>query len=371
MTLRFGLLWPFRNPASADIEWEEFYRSHLDLIIESERMGFDEAWLTEHHFIDDGYSPSLLPIAAAIAARTHRIRIGTFLLLLPLHNPVRVAEDTATVDVISGGRFDLGVGLGYRVGEFDDQGIPARERAGRMQENLTIVRRLLSGEAVTIDGRYNRLRDIRISPPALQRPHPPIWVGGTAPKAVERAARTGLHFLSGGPGSGDIYDVALRANGHDPNDFNIAAMWPTYVASTREQAWELAAESLRYMAAGYMQWTSEANGPSDESETRPLPSVEEIIREQSMDFFGETVLVGTPADVIDQIEDYRTRSRLTHLVCGMALPGMPAHQIRSAMELFAREVIPHFRDGGVATTRSGSTGDGPPMSSLGAGPRTT
>jgi alkanesulfonate monooxygenase SsuD/methylene tetrahydromethanopterin reductase-like flavin-dependent oxidoreductase (luciferase family) len=306
-------------------------------------MGFDEAWLTEHHFIDDGYSPSLLPIAAAIAARTRQIRIGTFLLLLPLHNPVRVAEDTATLDLISGGRFDLGVGLGYRLGEFDDQGIPARERAGRMQENLRIVRRLLSGEAVTIDGRYNKLRDIRISPPALQRPHPPMWVGGTAPKAIERAARMGLHFLSGGPGSAEVYDDALRANGHDPHDFHIAMLQPTYVAPTREQAWELAAQPLRYMAAGYLQWTSEANGDKGSEQAAALPSVDEIVRKQSMDFFGEDVLVGTPEDVIGQIDDLRLRSRLTHLVCGMALPGMPPQQIRAGMDLFAREVIPHFR----------------------------
>jgi alkanesulfonate monooxygenase SsuD/methylene tetrahydromethanopterin reductase-like flavin-dependent oxidoreductase (luciferase family) len=342
MTLRFGLLWPFRNPDWARVGWEEFYRSHLDLVVDSERLGFDDAWLTEHHFIDDGYSPSLFPIGAAIAARTSHIRIGTFLLLLPLHNPVRVAEDTATLDLISGGRFDLGVGLGYRIGEFDDQGIPARERAGRMQENLTIVRRLLSGEALTVDGKYNRLRDIRISPPALQRPHPRMWVGGSAPKAIERAAKLGLHFLSGGPGSATIYDNALRANGYDPRDFGVAATLPTYVAPTREQAWEIAAQPLRYMAAGYLQWTSEAKGTVD-AEQAPLPSVDEIIAKQSMDFFGEAALVGTPQDVIDQLEEYRSRSRLTHLVSGMALPGMPPHQIRSGMELFAREVISHFR----------------------------
>ena len=305
-------------------------------------MGFDEAWLTEHHFIDDGYSPSLLPIGTAIAARTERLRIGTFLLLLPLHNPVRVAEDTATLDIISAGRFDLGVGLGYRPAEFDDQGIPARERAGRMQESINIVRRLLSGETVTLDGKYNKLRDIRIAPPALQRPHPPIWVGGTAPKAIERAAAMGLHFLSGGPGSASIYDDALRANGHDPHNFNVAATLPTYVAPTRDQAWEIAAKSLRYMAAGYLQWTSEAKG-APSSEQQPLPSVDDIVRRQSMDFFGEDMLVGTPHDVIEKIEAYRSRSRLTHLVSGMALPGMPLHQIRSGMELFADKVIPHFR----------------------------
>ena len=343
MSLRFGLLWPFRNPEWARVPWEELYRSHLDLIVDSEQMGFDEAWLTEHHFIDDGYSPSLLPIGAAIAARTSRIRIGTFLLLLPLHNPVRVAEDAATLDLISGGRFDLGVGLGYRPGEFDDQGIPASERAGRMQENLTIVRRLLAGEAVTIDGKYNRLNGIRISPPALQRPHPPMWVGGTAPKAIERAARMGMHFLSGGPGSANVYDDALRAAGHDPQGFHIAATVPAYVAPTREQAWEIAVRPLRYMVAKYTEWTSEAKGANNTENVATLPSVDEIVRRQSMDFFGEDALVGTPEDVITKIEDYRSRSRLTHLVCGIALPGMPEHQIRSGMELFAREVIPHFR----------------------------
>ena len=341
MSLQFGLLWPFRNPRLAHVPWPEFYRSHLDLVVESEQIGFDEAWLTEHHFVDDGYSPSLFPIGAAIAARTSTIRIGTFLVLLPLHSPVRIAEDTATLDLISAGRFDLGVGLGYRTAEFDDQGIPARERAGRMQEGLTIVKRLLSGETVTFDGKHNTLRDIRISPPAAQQPHPPIWVGGTAPKAIERAAKMGLHFLSGGPGSASLYDDALRANGRDPHDYHVAATLPTYVAPTRAKAWEIAAEPLRYMASGYLQWTAEAKGES--AAAVALPSVDDIVATQSMDFFGEDTLVGSPDDVIEKIETYRSRSRLTHLVCGMALPGMRPHEIRSSMELFTREVIPHFR----------------------------
>jgi alkanesulfonate monooxygenase SsuD/methylene tetrahydromethanopterin reductase-like flavin-dependent oxidoreductase (luciferase family) len=345
MTLRFGLLWSFRNPKWARVPWEELYRSHLDLVVDSEPMGFDEAWLTEHHFVDDGYSPSLFPIGAAIAARTHRIRIGTFLLLLPLHNPVRVAEDTATLDVISGGRFDLGVGLGYRLGEFDDQGTPARERAGRMQEGLMIVRRLLSGESVTIDGTYNRLRAIRIAPPALQCPHPPMWVGGTAPKAIERAATMGFHFLSGGAESARTYDSALRACGRDPQEFGIAAVRPTYVAPTRVEAWEIAAQPLRHMAVNYLQWTMEAKGVPDSEQAANglVPSVEEIALAQTMDFFGEQALVGTPGDVIDQIEDYRSRCRITHLVCMLPLPGMPPHRIRAGMDLFAREVIPYFR----------------------------
>lgn len=343
MTLQFGLLWSFRNPAWGRVPWEQLYRSHLDLIVESERMGFDEAWLTEHHFIDDGYSPSLFPIAGAIAARTSRIRIGTFLLLLPLHNPVRVAEDTATIDVLSEGRFDLGVGLGYRLGEFDDQGIPVKERAVRMQEGLPIIRRLLSGESVSIDGVYNHLRDIRIVPPAVQRPHPPIWVGGTVPKAIERAAEMGFHFLSGNVRAANIYDEALQAGGKEPEDFHIAATVPIYVAASRAHAWEIAAQPLRHMATNYVQWTMEAKGVLDPDIEAAVPSVDEIIGNQRMDFFGEEAMVGTPQEVIDRLEDYRSRSRLTHLVCMLPLPGMAPSDIRAGMELFARKVIPHFR----------------------------
>jgi alkanesulfonate monooxygenase SsuD/methylene tetrahydromethanopterin reductase-like flavin-dependent oxidoreductase (luciferase family) len=170
-----------------------------------------------------------------------------------------------------------------------------------MQEGLTIVRRLLSGDTVTFEGTYNRLRDIRITPPALQRPHPPIWVGGTAPKAIQRAATMGFHFLSGGTGSAHAYDDALRASGRDPQDFHIAATRPIYVAPTRRQAWEIAAQPLRHMAVNYLQWNLEAKGVPDpqEAATTAVPAFEEIVRAQSMDFFGEPALVGTPADVIE------------------------------------------------------------------------
>ena len=342
MDLRFGLLWPFRNPDFGRVPWEQLYRSHLDLIVESERMGFDHAWLTEHHFIEDGYSPSMFPIGGAVAARTARIRIGTFLLLLPLHHPVRVAEDTATLDLLSEGRFDLGVGLGYRVGEFTDQGIPPTERVARMREGLTIVRGLLSDETVTLDGKFTKLRNIRIVPPALQRPHPPIWVGGTAPKAIERAARMGFHFLNGGAAhSAGIYDDALQANGRNPDDYHIAAMRIVYVAPTRRQAWEIAAQPTHHMALWYRRWVTEAKGEPDQQP--PMPSPEEMIRAQSFSFYGEDAIIGTPQDAIEQIEDYRARGRLTHLVCALPLPGMAPHHIRDGMELFARDVIPHFR----------------------------
>jgi alkanesulfonate monooxygenase SsuD/methylene tetrahydromethanopterin reductase-like flavin-dependent oxidoreductase (luciferase family) len=321
------------------------YRSQLDLRVDSEALGYDHAWLTEHHFVDDGYSPSLLPIAGAVAALTTRIRIGTFLILLPLHNPVRIAEDTATIDLISNGRFDLGVGLGYRREEFSDQGIPHEERGARLREGIEIIQRLLSGEEVTIDGKFSKLNKIKIVPPALQKPHPPIWLGAIAPKAIERAAKMGFHFqVVGPPSCVEQYDGYLKAAGRDPQDFNTAQLRWIHVAPSRAQAWENSARALHHTASCYAKWFGEANDkPGDDQALVGMPSVDDMIAKQEFDMFGEPAIVGTPEDAKEMIADYIGRGRVTQLVCGMAFAGLEPHHIRSSMEIFAKDVIPAFR----------------------------
>ena len=345
MNLKFGLLWSFRNPAFNRVPWQDLYRSHMDLIVDSEAMGYDHAWLTEHHFVDDGYSPSLLPIAGGIATRTSRIRIGTFLVLLPLHNPVTVAEDTATVDLLSNGRFDLGVGLGYRRKEFADQGIPHTERGPRLREGIDIIQRLLSDEEVTIDGKFSKLNKIQIVPPAVQKPHPPIWLGAVAEKAIERAAKMGFHFQVTGPTSGvEHYDASLEAAGRNPLEYNTAQLRWIHVAQSRELAWETAAQSLHYTASCYAKWFNEASDGTEHDEGMAnLPSVNDMISKQEFDMFGEPAIVGTPEDARGMIADYLSRGRCTHLVCGMAFAGLAAHHIRSSMDIFAKDVIPAFR----------------------------
>ena len=133
---------------------QEIIQESLREIELSEQLGFDNVWLTEHHFADDGHAPSPLVQAGAIAVKTKKIRIGTGVLLLPLYHPVRVAEDCATIDILSGGRFELGVGVGYRVEEFAGLGIPREQRGGRANEGLAIIRRLWEGETVTFKGKY-------------------------------------------------------------------------------------------------------------------------------------------------------------------------------------------------------------------------
>jgi hypothetical protein len=136
--LRFGLWSDFRNPTRWQQPSERLYGEILDQIAWGENNGFDDVWLSEHHFIEDGCLASILPISAAIQARTKRIRIASAVLLMPFHNPVRLAEDVAVVDIIAGGRFELGVGTGYKLEEFESFGIPFKERGRQANEALGV-----------------------------------------------------------------------------------------------------------------------------------------------------------------------------------------------------------------------------------------
>src|SRR5712692_8725784 len=141
--MEFGALMMFRNPRPWRRPMQAVYRDLVDLCVVAEQLGFDHLWTSEHHFLDDGWSPSQLPILSAIAARTERIRIGTFVLLLPFHNPIRVAEDAATVDIISNGRVDLAVGPGSDPGDYAT--LPSRPRSQEFPAGR-VARRPRSGD---------------------------------------------------------------------------------------------------------------------------------------------------------------------------------------------------------------------------------
>ena len=234
-------------------------RAHLDEITRLDELGYDNIWLTEHHFVEDGYNPSVLPIAAAIAVRTSRIRIGTFVLLLPFHDPVRVAEDAIVIDILSNGRFDLGVGQGYRAEEFAALNIPRAERSSRLNEGIDLIHRLLTQGEVSFVGKYNRVTAMTLYPRPVQLGGPPIWIGCRTSKATERAARMGFHLLATlGPDPAIPYRAALERFGRAAQDFNIAQLRAVHVARNADQAWNEAAPHLHYMMTHYGQWLAEA-----------------------------------------------------------------------------------------------------------------
>lgn len=338
--MNFGLLMSFRNSSRNELSYSELYRKHVDLAVEAEDMGYDTIWLTEHHFVDDGYSPSMLPLAAAIAARTKKIRIGTFVLLMPLHNPLHVAEDAATIDALSNGRFDLGLGQGYVPSEFTGFNVPRNERSRRLREGVEIVRRLFSEDKVTFEGKCFTVRDATLYPKPTQQPHPPIWIGARSRSATERAARNGYHLAGTGGRQAEVYREALRAAGRNPDEFNIAQLRFGFIAAKKEKAWDECEFGLQYLLTRYGQWIAEANDVAGDEAYARIPPVGELRKAAEGGTFVD-LLVGTPDDAIAHIESMESYS--THLALGLALPGIEPKKIRASMKLFADKVIPHFR----------------------------
>ncbi len=340
--MNLGLLFPFRNPPQWRVDWPEFYAEQLRQIQVAEDLGYDTAWLTEHHFAEDGYAPSLLPIAANVAARTRQIRIGTFLILLPLHNALRVAEDAATVDILSNGRLDLGFGQGYAPNEFEGFGISRRERASRLREGVEVVRGAFTQSPFSYSGKHYQIKDIELSPPPVQSPHPPIWVGARAPTGVKRAARLGCHFLgTWGPALQELYDQTLVEEGRDPANFGATQLHFTYVAATREQAFDDCQEHLHYLLTWYSKWATAAADIEGDPLASPVPPASEL---RNLDPTRPNApMVGTPDDVARLLLEHTSASRTTHIVLCMHMPGLAPDKTQRSMELFAKEVASSLR----------------------------
>jgi len=333
--IRFGMWYDFRNPPAWKRPYDQLYNEIIDQIVWGEENGFDDIWLSEHHFIEDGYSPSLLPIAAAIASRTKKIHIGTSVVLLPFHNPVRMAEDAATVDVISGGRFELGVGVGYKVEEFESFAISSKERGARTNEGLEIIRRLWEGETLTFEGKYYTVTRAKLTPEPIQQPRPPIWVGGFTPPALRRAAKYGDGYIGVGPlkEAYERYVTALEKVGKSTTDIRLAGGYFWLIPSEDpDKTWNEAAEHVRYQVNAYAEWSEKAGMP-----LFPKVPDTDALRESGL---FQVVDVDT---CIQMIRDYALETPLTHYYSWTLPPGLPASWIQPHLELFTSKVIPAFR----------------------------
>src|SRR5271156_1490029 len=264
--VKVGYQLDFRNPPGSSISFRDLYRESLAQVEAAEQLGFDSIWLTEHHFTDDGYLPAMMPAAAAIAARTRRVTIGTFVPLAPVQHPLTLAEDGAVVDVISGGRIRLGIGQGYRQEEFDGFGVPREQRLGRTLETLEILKLAWTGERFSFDGKYFQFKDVRVLPTPVSRPYPELLWGAGAPKAIRRAAKLGLSFACvGGRREAGIYIDALKDAGRDPLQYSLVNSRVVYIAPSEEEAWRDVGDALMYQAEHYGKWLSAAAGTTDMS----------------------------------------------------------------------------------------------------------
>lgn len=329
--LSFGLWYDFRNPEPWAVPFESLYRGALDQIADAEQLGFDSVWLTEHHFCDDGYTPSPLVIAASIAERTSRLRIGTNLMLLPLHDPIRLAEDAATLSLLSGGRFDLGVGMGYRQLEFDTFGQSLRNRPSLLEEGVEVIRRAWSGAPIDFAGRRFSYGDVTVRPTPSTVPR--LLVGAMADVAIERVARIGDGFLSTQNAHQATFLDAVRRHRGDVDDAVICAGQWTIIADDPEREWAKIGDHALYQMNEYVTWG--AFGPPQQVPT--FPDRDAVIA-------GGAYEVWDPDTAVEELTALvRGTPQIRDVHFWAQLPGEPLESGSARLELMATKVLPRVR----------------------------
>jgi alkanesulfonate monooxygenase SsuD/methylene tetrahydromethanopterin reductase-like flavin-dependent oxidoreductase (luciferase family) len=328
----FGLWYDFRNPPPRALSFEALYRANLAQIAWAETLGFDSVWLTEHHFVDDGYTPAPLTIAAAIGERTKRMRIGTNLVLLPLADPLRLAEEAATLAILTEGRFDLGVGIGYRELEFGAFGRKLSQRPSLMEEGVAVLRQAWSGEPVRVAGKRYRIDGLRVTPKPARPPR--LFVGGMTEPAIARAARIGDGFLSTGGIGHDLYVSALSAAGKPRSAGAICAgHWAIVAADPEAEAKKLAGPIL-HQANQYIAWG--AFGPPG---SVPLfPDGQTAIRNGLYRLWDADQAVRELCALLDAWPE------IIDVHFWAQFPGEPVESGSARLEYLARHVLPRVRE---------------------------
>lgn len=334
--LTFGYLYDFRNPQQWRRPWTDLYAETLEFITWTENIGFEGAWVPEHHGAEDGYVSSPLVVLAAIAACTKRIKLGSAIALAPLYHPVRFAEECSVLDILSNGRLEMAVAVGYRRSEADAYGVEFSSRGRRTDEFLEIVRRLWAGESFSFEGKHFTLKNASIVPTPI-RGRIPLYLGGFTEKALERTAKYGDGYF-GNLEVCDLYLEKLRACGKDPAGARIRIQGLfVLVAKDPEKAMHELAPYFHYVNNAYGQWLDEdraATGFGDKALLKPM----------TLDAFKNSGILSilTPSEAIDMFNGMLSKAAVEHFMM-MAPPGLPRSKLAEYAQLFAEEVIPAFR----------------------------
>jgi alkanesulfonate monooxygenase SsuD/methylene tetrahydromethanopterin reductase-like flavin-dependent oxidoreductase (luciferase family) len=336
--MRFGLFGSATaRHGGPDVDSGQGYKQFVDYNIEAEALGYHATFLVEHHFTGFGQVSASLSLLTWVAAKTKTLRLGTAVLVLPWHNPVLLAEQAATIDLLSGGRLDFGVGKGYRHNEFAGFCVPMAEADARFNEALdVIVKSWTAKQRFSHHGRYWDFEDIIVEPPAAQKPHPPMWMGAGSPDSIRQVAERGYNLLLDQFASFEAIaeriaifktEVEKRGRVFDPMDVGVARAF--YVAkdeTDKELALERRLEAQRRLA-------TISNAPDGSKSTASIMAFSDT-REAS----EESALFGTPEEIAAKLERLRRLGVEYVLLNG----GGPA---QDSLRRFARELMPDFADG--------------------------
>jgi alkanesulfonate monooxygenase SsuD/methylene tetrahydromethanopterin reductase-like flavin-dependent oxidoreductase (luciferase family) len=320
--MQFGLFGGARTKRSIGLEDSQGYQSFIDYVTEADRLGFKQLFMVEHHFTGQGQVSASMTVLAYLAARTQHIRLGTAVVVLPWHNPVLIAEQVATLDLLTGGRVDFGVGKGYRKAEFEGFCIPIEEATERFDEAMEIIRK-----AWTTEGRFSHrskhwhYENIVVEPEPLQRPHPPLWLAAGSHDSIKRAAREGYNLLL--DQLAQTHQIIERIAIFREECARIGRAYDALMVATARPLQMIHHESER--AAAY------------ETRKRVLSVIGDLARDKLADRVEDDTapLLGTPDEVIARLKELEAGGATNILLVD---PNASVANLRA----FAREVMPAF-----------------------------
>ncbi|MCH9671864.1 MAG: LLM class flavin-dependent oxidoreductase [Gammaproteobacteria bacterium] len=336
--MRFGLMIRGQYPQGDDMV------ARFDELLEQARLantlGFDCITKGSHYAGAPLQDVQQLPFLARIAAEAPNCRLNAGLVLLPLHKPLDIAEQIATLDIISGGKVIFGCGLGYRDVEFNGFGTERKHRAPRFEENLEAIKRLWTEDNVSMVGSHFELKDATLSAKPVQKPYPPIWLGANAEPGIRRAARVADCWYI--PPHNRVDTILTQLDTYKRALDETKRPWPeelpmrreVFVARTREEAIRLCRPSLEQKYKAYHQWGQDKEMPTGDDDLGQ--AFDELIKGR---FF-----IGSPDEVADDILAMCRPTGVNHLVMSIHWPGMENQVALDAMQLFAEEVMPRVRE---------------------------
>jgi luciferase family oxidoreductase group 1 len=320
----------------------EIYARAIEQAQAAEALGFRNVWLAEHHFSTYGYVSRPLQLATYIAAKTTRVRVGTAVVVVPLHHPLIVAEEIATLDVLSGGRADIGLGRGYQRYEFERFGLKLDSEGARWDESLDVLLKAFEGKPFSYDGKFFKVPETAIFPKTVQKPRPPVWITAQSEYSIQAAARRGLNVLTGGFGVpierlrefGEFFSKISRERA--PSERPLVgvqrAVYVTKDATDAREAAEQARWNMRVTLSLRNNYERVDNGNAVAVPAKTEPTIDELL--------DRYLIVGTPDTCIRQIRRVQELVGISHFNCSFWFGDMDQARVLRSMELFSQEVMP-------------------------------
>ncbi|MBV1960568.1 MAG: LLM class flavin-dependent oxidoreductase [Immundisolibacteraceae bacterium] len=350
--MKFGLLHLFES--AGDRGEQQMLDEQIALMQAAETYGFDSVWTAEHHFSEYGFCASPALALAAVAKTTSKVRLCSGVVVLPFHNPIRVAEEFSMLDLLTDGRIELGVGRGYQPAEFEGYGVDQTQSTEMFDEALEIILKAWTEETFSYQGKHFQYQNVSIRPRPLQQPRPPIWMAAVSESSFEKAGRYGLNLLCSPVLGGSLlesqqsiatYWETLEKHGHDPETHEVAALCAMYCGETTDQAREQFAEPVTWFFQNLGKVIAPKVGQPEIKGYEGYQSVRDMLTTIEWDqlLAHGAVLCGDPDYMVEQMQTLKQNYGVNHVLGWTRVGGISADLVASHMERMQKRVMPQLR----------------------------